>query len=116
MKEIQQIYQNEFGLAFYWIRKEEVLTQRVQLIFKETGFYLSQEELLQFSFLIESTSKKQECSSCCKNGCGKVLLKTPIKAIDIAVSRQELFYIKDLVKGVLFNLQLNEYINEVCFN
>ncbi|OIQ15415.1 MAG: hypothetical protein BM557_11260 [Flavobacterium sp. MedPE-SWcel] len=116
MKEIQQIYHNDFGLAFYWIRNEEVLTQRVQLIFKETGFYLLPEELLQFSFLIESTSKKQGCAGCCKEGCGKVLLKTPIKAIDVAVSKQELFYIKDLVKGTLFNLQLNDYINEVCYN
>ena len=45
MREIEQIYHNNFGIAFYWKQNSQTILDKVQLVFKETGFYLSKEEL-----------------------------------------------------------------------
>ena len=45
MKEIKQIYYNDSGTSFYWKKEDEVVSDKVQLIFRETGFYF---QLLKF--------------------------------------------------------------------
>jgi hypothetical protein len=44
------------------------------------------------------------------------LLKTPLKEIDLAVSKSELMQIKDLIEGTLFTMELMEYIDNICKN
>lgn len=117
MKEIEQIYHNEFGVAFHWIKNDAVLTERVQLIFKETGFYLEHHELDEFKMLVNATCAQYNCSDCrYKQACHKMLLKTPVGEVDLAVNQKELYYIKDLVEGTLFNLNLNDYLDNLCSN
>lgn len=117
MREIEQIYYNDFGVAFHWKRDNKVLTEKVQIIFKETGFYLSLHEIRAFAQLIENTCEEMECSGCChRASCYKYLLKTPLQQIDLAVSKSELLQIKDLVEGTLFTMELYDYINNVCKN
>lgn len=117
MREIEQIYFNDFGVAFHWKRDNRVLTEKVQIIFKETGFYLSLHEIRAFAQLIENTCEEMECSGCChRASCYKYLLKTPLQQIDLAVSKSELLQIKDLVEGTLFTMELYDYINNVCKN
>lgn len=117
MREIEQIYFNDFGVAFHWKRDNRVLTEKVQIIFKETGFYLSLHEIRAFAQLIENTCEEMDCSGCCHQAsCYKYLLKTPFQQIDLAVSKSELLQIKDLVEGTLFTMDLYDYINNVCKN
>jgi len=117
MKEVEQIYYNEFGVAFHWKKNNEVLTEKVQMVFKETGFYLSYEEIKAFAQIIDNTCEEMECEGCCHRAkCHKFLLKTPLQQVDLAVSRSELFQIKDLVEGTLFNMDLYDYITDVCRN
>ncbi|AXG73613.1 hypothetical protein DVK85_04955 [Flavobacterium arcticum] len=117
MKEIEQIYHNDFGVAFHWVKDDEVLTSRVQLIFKETGFYLEPHELDEFKMLVNATCTQYDCSDCFyKQSCHKMLLKTPINEVDLAVTQKELYLIKDLMEGALFNLNLNNYINNLSSN
>ena len=112
MRQIEQIYVNETGMAFFWKEQDTVLLDRVQLVFKETGFYFSVEELQQFMTLIQdSCAQNKTCESCAiKSQCHKFLLKTPVVQIDLAVSMSELEGIKDLVEGALFKVGLHEYI------
>ena len=109
---MRQIYGNDFGMAFYWNQKEEVTSEKVQLVFKETGFHLTLSELEQFSALIvESKSRTSCCSDCkAKATCSRFLLQTPAKQIDLAVSIDELEGIHDLVNGTIFKMKLQNYI------
>lgn len=107
-----QIYGNDFGMAFYWNRTDEVKFVKIQLVFKETGFHLSLKELEIFSGLIsESLAQSNKCKDChAKENCNRFLLRTPAKQIDLAVSILELAEIKDLVEGTIFNVKLQNYI------
>ena len=117
MREIEQIYFNDFGVAFHWKKNNRVLSEKVQLVFKETGFYFSYEEMKDFACLIDSTCSDTGCGSCChKSHCRKYLLKTPLQQIDLAVTKTELMQIKDLVEGTIFNMDLYEYLNDIGRN
>lgn len=112
MREIEQIYHNNFGIAFYWKQNSQAILDKVQLVFKETGFYFTVAELNQFCDLIEDSMIENTCCEACemKYSCHKFLLKTPCNSIDLAVSMTELKSIKDLVEGSLFKIELDEYV------
>ena len=117
MKEVAQLYNNDFGLAFYWKKDGTVLKDRIQFIFKEMGFYLLPNEVEEFKQLAEGTINYYNCRKCsCGKDCHKLLLKTPIDGVDLAVTKTELVNIKDLMEGVLFNLGLNNYLDALCDN
>nr|WP_314897902.1 hypothetical protein [uncultured Flavobacterium sp.] len=118
MKEIKQIYYNDSGTSFYWKKEDEVLTDKVQLIFRETGFYFTQHELQVFKYCIEESIVLNTCCDDCKlkNQCRKFLLKTPCSQIDLSVSMEELNAVKDLVEGTLFKLNLDDYLYGVGMN
>lgn len=77
-------------------------------MFKETGFHLSEKELRRFSRLIDESGRQNHaCESCAmKRKCARFLLKTPIAQVDLAVTMDELYGIKDLVQGALFRMEL----------
>jgi len=111
MNTIEQIYLTDFGVAFYWRKEDEVLTDRIQIVFKETGFYLSIAEIKRFSEMINDASGRSKCNGCCHSGrCHKFLLKTPLREIDLAVSAPELSEIKELIEGTLFYAELYAYL------
>ncbi|MNQ42168.1 hypothetical protein D3C85_558680 [compost metagenome] len=113
MKEIKQIYHNHFGTAFYWRKENIVATDRVQFIFRETGLYFNMQEITEFKNCIEdSYSQNSLCEDCeLKNQCHKFLLRTPCSQIDLAVSMEELYAIKDLIEGTLFQINLDAYLH-----
>lgn len=109
---MNQIYSNDFGMAFYWNRKAEVSSEKIQLVFKETGFHLALPELENFALLIaESLSRTNSCADCkVKGSCSRFLLQTPAKQIDLAVSISELEGIQDLVSGTIFKVKSQKHI------
>lgn len=116
MKEIQQLYHNNFGVAFYWKKGDEIYNTRVQIVFKETGFYLTEEQLQEFSVFINDCANMQ-CECCkLKNNCRQFLLRTPVPEVDLAVNYNEYMLIKDLVDGTLFNIKLTTYLSTLCRN
>lgn len=116
MQEIKRIYHNEVGIGFYWKKEADLLDKKVQLVFRDTGFYLTINQLEQFKLQI-AHSLKTYCSQCpYANECRSILLKSPCNFIDFAVTRKELYAIDDLIKGVLFQIKMNRLIQEVCPN
>lgn len=112
MRQIDRLYHNDFGMAFYWKDNGTTYTQKVQMVFKETGFYFTPAELDTFAELIEESCRRNSCSNCCmRENCMKFLLKTPVSQIDLAVSMTELNGIKDLVYGALFRIRLEQFLN-----
>jgi len=117
MKEVEQIYHNDFGVAFHWKKDDEVLKEKVQIIFKETGFYFTLQQIEEFADIIDETCRENSCGTCCHRAhCHKFLLKTPLNQIDLAVNKTELMQIKDLVEGTIFNINLLDYLGSVCRN
>lgn len=110
---LTQIYGTEFGMSFYWHKFEkEVDYEKIQLVFKETGFNLTLSELVYFSKLINESKLRTQCCSDCKvkANCSRFLLQTPAKQIDLAVSITELEGIQDLVDGTIFKIKLKNYV------
>ncbi|MFE3867347.1 hypothetical protein ACFX5E_04555 [Flavobacterium sp. LS2P90] len=118
MKEIKQIYYNDSGTSFYWKQENEIVLDKVQLVFRETGFYFTKQELHLFKNCIDdSYMQNKYCDDCeLKNKCSKFLLKTPCSQIDLAVSMEELDAVKDLVEGTLFKINLHDYLYGVGRN
>jgi hypothetical protein len=112
MKQIEKIYGNEFGMAFFWKKDKSILADKIQLVFRETGFYLTPDEMQTFIHCIEDSSRRNSCCKDCemKSNCEKFLLKTPCAQIDLAVSMEELKSIKDLICGSLFRINLKKHI------
>ena len=113
MAMITQIYGNTVGMAFYWNRSAEVEKEKIQLVFKETGFNLTLSELEHFSKLIVESEARSRCCGDCKmkNQCDRFLLQTPAKQIDLAVSVSELHGIQDLVDGTMNKIRLQNYLS-----
>ncbi|MGY0391119.1 hypothetical protein ACW5R3_01000 [Bizionia sp. KMM 8389] len=116
--DIYKIYHNSFGIAFQWIDIEsKKKRKKVQLVFRDMGFYLSVTEIRDFYNCIASTKKTGTCN-CCSQDCDKrsIMLATPSSKVGIAVNEQELLQLEDLIKGTLFQLDLEQYLNQVCRN
>ena len=118
MQAIKQIYINDFGTSFYWRKENEIILDKVQLVFREMGFYCNKSELEQFKDCIqESYIVNSDCADCeLKSKCYKFLLKTPFSQIDLAVTIEELNKVKDLVEGTLFKINLEDYLYGVGMN
>ena len=112
MQEIKQIYHNHLGTAFYWRKDNGLVLDKIQLVFREMGFYFTSHELQLFKRCIEDSYNQNKCCGDCelKNKCQKFLLKTPCSQIDLAVSMKELDAVKDLVEGTLFKINVDNYL------
>lgn len=114
MTEIYKIYDNKIGISFRWKNVQSELTQ---VVFRDTGFYLSEREIEQFLEKIADAKLQQNCPQCSlDDNCKSILLQTPSNKISLAVSKVELGKIEDLLRGTLFQLRLNDYLKEICKN
>lgn len=113
MEDIHPIYYNNFGMAFQWKQNLGKNIHKVQLVFRETGLFLTFKELKVFKSQIRcSLLGGKNCSSCSsKNTCRSILLETPIPQLSFAVSRNDLKSLDNLVEGTLFNLGINTLLD-----
>ncbi|PTX60572.1 hypothetical protein C8N46_106218 [Kordia periserrulae] len=118
MSDIQRIYYNDFGIAFQWKQDlEKKKYNQFQVIFRDTGFYLTFSQLENFAKLVKQAANRGCCNECkATNNCRSILLKTPAANVDLAVSTKELNHISDLLEGTLFHIKLNRYLEDVCWN
>lgn len=114
MTDIYKIYDNNIGVSFRWIDVNSDLTQ---IVFRDTGFHLSEQEIELFLEKVADAKAQKRCATC-KLGdtCKSILLQTPSNRISIAVSKIELGQIEDLLRGTLFQLRLNDYLLDLCRN
>lgn len=112
MDDVALIYHNELGIAFRWKQTiPNTDSRRVQMVFKDMGFYLLLAEIQKFSQNI-NTAKFYNCENCRDpKTCRNILLRSPLERMDFAVSALELEQISDLIEGTLFKLNLEDYLN-----
>ena len=115
MEEINHIYNNKFGIAFYWKRTSVTQHRKVQLVFRDIGMLLKPEELELFANKIrKSLSTSTACDDCPKNGkCKHIVLESPVPQISLVVSFAELKEIEDLVRGTLFEINFNSLVDQI---
>ncbi|MBA6156925.1 hypothetical protein H3Z83_10390 [Tenacibaculum sp. S7007] len=114
MEGIKKIYSNGIGISFEWKNSSSNLTQ---IIFRDTGFHLKESEIEEFLEKISDSKKQKKCATCTKgDDCKSILLQTPSNKVSMAVSKVELGQIDDLIKGTLFQIRLNNYLNSLCKN
>lgn len=113
MQDIKPIYYNQFGIAFKWKSNIAKDISKVQMVFRDTGFLLTKDELQQFSKNIKcSLDNAFLCSDCADNEtCKALLLETPAHQVSLAMSKEELLAIDDLVAGTLFELSLSKLLD-----
>ena len=113
MDGVFRVYSNDIGISFRW-QKNAV---SIQVIFRDIGFLLSVFELDNFLYHVLEAKDKEVCLGCTfGKDCRSMLLKTPFSPVSIAVSLNELHQIEDLLRGTLFQLELEKYLHEVCKN
>ncbi len=113
MNDVNKIYDNQIGISFKW-HKESLLTQ---IIFRDVGFHLCIEEIELFKDQIQLSKINRPCLDCkVGENCRSLLLRTPSSNVSMAVSLDELNQIEDLLNGTMFQLELNDYLKELCSN
>ncbi|MFY7671121.1 hypothetical protein ACOSP6_08515 [Tenacibaculum sp. MEBiC06402] len=114
MEEIVKIYDNQIGISFQWKHSCSLLTQ---VIFRDTGFHLTEDEIELFIEKTIDSKKQKKCRECpMGEDCRSLLLQTPSNKVSLAVSSIELGQIEDLLRGTLFQLRLNNYLVDICKN
>ena len=118
MDEINLIYNNNFGVAFKYNGDSEQHGNKVQLVFRDTGLFVSQQELIQFSKNINQSAENHSlCGSCKKKEvCRSILVESHVPQISFAMNTEELISVKDLVEGTLFQLGLDSYLDSLINN
>ena len=117
MNAIDKIYSNELGISFFWKKDKHASTPKIQLIFRDIGFLLSLPELKDFSDSCRATINSNCCNQC-KNSqhCRSLLLRTPSDKIDLAVNRQELYQIQELINSTIYRVELKHWVQNICLN
>lgn len=111
MKDINAIYYNEFGIAFHWKKETKKYRSKIQVVFRDTGFLFTKNELIRFAEHIKNTMNSNSVCSCCtqKDSCRAMLLETPVPQVSLAVSAKELTAINDLIEGTIFQLNVDNF-------
>ncbi|NQY28541.1 MAG: hypothetical protein HRT69_03610 [Flavobacteriaceae bacterium] len=118
MQDISRIYHNSIGISFQWKRDiQNGNTDIIQLVFRNTGFYLTYAEIKEFENKVKVAYQLKQCEGCThKNECNTYLLQTPSEKVDLSVNSEELELITDLIKGTLFQMELDVYLKGVGLN
>lgn len=107
--DINVIHYNDFGVAFNWKESTSFSKNKIQLVFKNTGLLLSQQQLFTFKSDIEYVAiNRCNCSDKSKN-----LIPSPCEYISFAMSNSELNGLMDLLNGVYFNIQLSDMLEKI---
>lgn len=117
-EDIVKIYHNKIGICFKWLTPDFDSSGRIQVVFRDMGFYLTEEEIRQFAkqIIISKNYRQSRCSCHRKKDCKNILLDTPASSVSLAVSITELNQLEDLLQGTLFWLELDNYLKYGCKN
>ncbi|WP_442265143.1 hypothetical protein ACSIGC_12465 [Tenacibaculum sp. ZS6-P6] len=112
MEQVKTIYTNDIGISFQWINSKTELTQ---IVFRDIGFHLTLTEIESFLEFTIDAKFQSRCSECkMGDNCRSLLLRTPSNKVSLAVSIIDLGQIEDLLKGTLFQLKFNDYVEKIC--
>jgi hypothetical protein len=88
MQEMKQIYYNESTCLSTGEKRTKLLTDKVQLIFRETWFYFSRHELKLFQCCIQESYIMNNCCDDCALKINATNFLKHLVQIDLAVSME----------------------------
>lgn len=110
MENATVIYQNEFAIAFY-LPTPNNSNLVAQVVFRDLGFYLTLDELKKFSYQAAEGLEKRKCANCPHHdNCRSLLLRTPSSKMDMAVSHNELFLLRELLDHTILRIEAQNYM------
>ncbi|WP_108804743.1 MULTISPECIES: hypothetical protein [unclassified Aquimarina] len=115
MSAIDRIYSNKIGISFFWRKQKSGDSPKIQLVFRDIGFLLTLNELKDFSESCRLTEQSQCCNQC-NHHCRSLLLRTPSDKIDLAISKDELEQIQELINGTVFRVELQKWVTNIGRN
>lgn len=111
MKHIDIIFKNDLGISFFWKKNEQSNINLAQVVFRDIGFYLSLDELKEFSEMVQVSLQHSTCAECPHGkDCRSFLLKTPSSKIDLAISQNELNGLRELLDQTIIKMDTIIYI------
>ncbi|MAZ26873.1 MAG: hypothetical protein CL868_07315 [Cytophagaceae bacterium] len=111
MKHIDIIFKNDHGISFFWKKNEQSTVDLAQVVFRDIGFYLTLDELKEFSNLVSVSLQHAVCQNCPHGkDCRSFLLKTPAAKIDLAISLNELNGLQELLDKTIIKMDTIIYI------
>lgn len=115
LDDINTIYYNDFGIAFQWKLGSAKYTNKVQLVFRHTGLFLTPSELQSFSITVNRTFQNPPLCNDCKDNkeCKSLLINTPAHQVKFAMSYDEVEQLNDLIEGTIFQLNLDDMLGEI---
>ncbi len=117
MNPIDKIFSNEIGISFFWKKEMDSSKHKIQLVFRDIGFLLTINELKDFLDFCIATKQTQCCNDCMNSqNCKSLLLRTPSEKIDLAVNREELDQIYELLNGTIFRIELKNWVKNFSLN
>ncbi|MFD2563393.1 hypothetical protein [Aquimarina rubra] len=117
MSAIDKIYSNKVGISFFWKQQKPMGSPKVQLVFRDIGFLLTLNELKDFSDACRITEQSQCCNQCSDHqNCRSLLLRTPSDKIDLAISKDELELVQELINGTIFRVELQHWVTTSGLN
>ena len=109
MRTINTIYENILGISFELFNK-----QKKSIVILEIGsisFMINHYELINFINSMEQIIEHHKACSCPKNLKNKmVIYQADYTEIRMRLSYDELFLLKDLLKGTKFKLEMSEML------
>jgi len=110
MKHIDIIYRNDSGISFYW-KTSKYSSIKAQVVFRDMGFYFTLDQLKAFAHLTQDTLAQYTCKDCpAPRECRSLLLKTPSPDVDLAVSRDEVYAIQDLLDQTILRMETQQFM------
>jgi hypothetical protein len=113
MSDINTLYHNDFGISFVWKTRTIRNKGIVEIVFRDTGLSLSYNDIETMYAKVKSEIITTSlCKDCINNKkCKLLLLELPSSSVSFAMSYFEMTQMLDLLKGTLFQLDLNELID-----
>ncbi|MHA7056733.1 hypothetical protein ACWGOQ_0005900 [Aquimarina sp. M1] len=117
MNAIDKIYSNKIGISFFWKQQHSINLPKIQMVFRDIGFLLTLNELKDFSDACKITEQSQCCDQCTNHqSCRSLLLRTPSDKIDLAISKEELELVQELIRGTIFRIELQHWVTSSGLN
>ncbi|WP_179338394.1 DUF6686 family protein [Winogradskyella ludwigii] len=109
MNDIYKLYHNDFGIAFKWKNSPIKNTKKIQIVFGNTGLNLTNRQLTRLlkyiTKILDNLELCEECKS--DNSIKAILLETPSGMVSFAMSYIEINQMVDLLKGTIFQIEMD---------
>ncbi|MDN3621246.1 hypothetical protein QWY81_17400 [Polaribacter undariae] len=108
---LQTIYHNNIGATYFFKDNldPDLSMNKIQIIIGDIALILEDNEIFSFLEVIESVKMACKCDDC--NELKQITCNTSYTKLIFKSTRKNINELEDLIKGTIFEIQLNSLIN-----